>query len=64
MQKDNLKNDTPTDANNVLAAVHLDPYCTDCGGEDLAYIDQYANGEYWKCKDCGKQFIHKLHKDE
>lgn len=33
------------------------PYCTDCGNADLAYIDQYANGEYWKCKECGKEFI-------
>ena len=33
------------------------PYCTDCGNDDLAYIDQYANGEYWKCKECGKEFI-------
>lgn len=33
------------------------PYCTDCGCENLRYLDQYANGEYWKCKDCGKQFI-------
>lgn len=33
------------------------PYCTDCGNDKLAYIDQYANGEYWKCKECGKEFI-------
>ncbi len=40
------------------------PYCKECGSEDLSYIDQYANGEYWKCKDCGKQFIHKIVKEE
>jgi hypothetical protein len=33
------------------------PYCTDCGNDKLAYLDQYANGEYWKCKECGKEFI-------
>ena len=27
------------------------PYCTDCGNDKLAYLDQYANGEYWKCKE-------------
>lgn len=34
------------------------PYCGDCGGTDLSYIDQYANGSEWRCKACGKQFIH------
>jgi hypothetical protein len=33
------------------------PYCTDCGSNDLNYLDQYANGEYYECKECGKQFI-------
>jgi len=33
------------------------PYCTDCGNEDLAYLDQYANGEHWECKECKKQFM-------
>ncbi|MCG8734782.1 hypothetical protein [Tenacibaculum finnmarkense] len=33
------------------------PYCTDCGNEYLAYLDQYANGEHWECKECKKQFI-------
>lgn len=32
------------------------------GGENLAYIDQYANGEYWKCKECGKEFMWQLNK--
>lgn len=34
------------------------PYCGDCGGTDLSYIDQYANGPEWRCKACGHQFIH------
>ena len=34
-----------------------EPCCPDCGNEDLEYLDQYANGEYWKCKECGNQFI-------
>lgn len=34
------------------------PYCTDCGNEDLEYIDQYANGDFWRCKECKKEFIH------
>jgi hypothetical protein len=34
------------------------PYCTDCGSEDLNYIDQYANGKYWECKECEKRFIY------
>lgn len=40
------------------------PYCTDCGNKNLIYIDQYANGEYWKCEVCEKCFIHKIEKDE
>jgi transposase-like protein len=62
-----MENKTPTnhengnDANRLLAEV---PYCTDCGSEDLTYLAQYANGEYWKCKECGKQFIHELNKDD
>lgn len=32
-------------------------YCTDCGNTDLAYIDRYAYGEGWRCKECGKVFI-------
>lgn len=30
-------------------------YCPDCGSENLAYLEQYACGEHWKCKDCGKE---------
>ncbi len=48
--------------NSNQETVELDntPYCSDCGSEDLAYLDQYANGEYWRCKECGKEFIYKL----
>lgn len=35
-----------------------EPYCTDCGSTDLKYLDQYANGQHWECKDCGKTFMH------
>lgn len=30
-----------------------EPYCRECGGEDLAYIEQTADGEYYKCRACG-----------
>ena len=32
-----------------------EPYCRECGGDDLAYLEQYADssGEY-KCRTCGK----------
>lgn len=58
----NYKNSTKPMAYDALLGTVPDdekekPYCTDCGNDDLAYIDQYANGEYWKCKECGKQFI-------
>ena len=35
-----------------------EPYCIDCGNNDLAYIAQYANGNYWKCRECDKEFIY------
>lgn len=31
-----------------------DRYCIDCGSEVLLYVETYANGEEWKCKDCGE----------
>lgn len=32
-------------------------YCTDCGeDENFKYIGTYANGDFWKCKNCGKEF--------
>jgi len=34
-----------------------EPYCTECGSETLAYLDQCASGENWQCKDCGNEFI-------
>lgn len=34
------------------------PYCSDCGNEDLKYLGQYANGEEYECKECGKKFIY------
>lgn len=47
--------------NNVLVAVHLEdePYCHNCGeDENLRYNEQYANGEYWTCKECGENFFY------
>ncbi|WP_210499551.1 hypothetical protein [Vibrio crassostreae] len=42
-----------------LEAMDDEPYCMECGAEynDLAYITQYANGEEWRCRECGHQFI-------
>ena len=31
-----------------------EPYCRECGGQDLAYIEQTADGEYYKCRACGQ----------
>jgi hypothetical protein len=34
------------------------PYCQNCGeDEKLKYNEQYANGEYWTCKECGESFF-------
>lgn len=30
-----------------------EPYCRECGSEDLAYLEQYANGSEYKCRVCG-----------
>ncbi len=32
-------------------------YCIECGSENLAYEDSYANGYEWQCRDCGNMFI-------
>lgn len=29
------------------------PYCHHCGGDRLAYREQYANGREYQCRDCG-----------
>jgi len=31
------------------------PICSQCGCTEMIYIDQYANGKYYKCKDCGHE---------
>lgn len=33
-------------------------YCHECGGDNLAYKDQYACGEHWICRDCEKEICH------
>lgn len=30
-----------------------EPYCRECGGDDLSYLEQYANGSEYKCRSCG-----------
>jgi NADH pyrophosphatase NudC (nudix superfamily) len=35
-----------------------DPYCAECGNDDLLYLDQYANGAEYKCKKCNNVFIY------
>lgn len=34
-----------------------DPYCMECGSETLAYQRTVANGDEWRCKDCGHVFL-------
>ena len=35
-----------------------EPYCLCCGEEDdLAFMGNYANGEEWKCRSCGYEFM-------
>lgn len=31
-----------------------EPYCRECGSEELAYLEQYASGSEYKCRACGK----------
>jgi len=34
------------------------PYCINCGEEkNLKHNEQYANGEYWTCKECEHNFF-------
>lgn len=30
-----------------------EPYCRECGGEDLAYLERTAEAEHYKCRSCG-----------
>jgi hypothetical protein len=32
-------------------------YCIECGSEDLAYVERYANGYQYKCRGCGQSSI-------
>jgi hypothetical protein len=34
-------------------AADFDPYCRQCGSDDLAYIEQYADSKEYKCRECG-----------
>lgn len=32
-----------------------DPYCTECGCEDLQFLETYASGDYYRCPNCKKE---------
>jgi hypothetical protein len=34
-----------------------EPYCLECGGEDLRYLATYANGDEYKCKHCKHEAV-------
>lgn len=61
MNESNKNHETANGTKPVLVAVHLEdePYCHNCGeDENLRYNEQYANGEYWTCKECGENFFY------
>lgn len=37
-------------------------YCIDCGSQNLQYITTHANGDEYKCKDCGE--LHMFPEDD
>ncbi|MEG7736025.1 hypothetical protein U2446_15315, partial [Listeria monocytogenes] len=37
-------------------------YCIDCGSQNLQYITTHANGDEYKCKDCGE--LHMFQEDD
>lgn len=34
-----------------------EPYCHECGGDDLACVMHVANGVVWQCRDCDHLFV-------
>lgn len=41
------------------------PYCHNCGEDkNLKYLEQYANGEYYECGECGEKFFFNPPKDD
>ena len=38
---------------NPELTANLEPCCRQCGSEDLAYIEQYADSKEYKCRECG-----------
>lgn len=51
MKKNQVEKNQNFDFNNI-------PHCNHCGeDENLAYLEQYANGEYYECKTCGEKFF-------
>ncbi len=41
-----------------------DNYCIECGSERLVYLATYANGEEWKCADCGNLMMFAEREDD
>ena len=53
-----LNGESPDDPDNkYYGETEEPPYCRHCGGTDMSYIDQYANGEEWFCKECQQKQI-------
>ena len=38
---------------NPELAADFELYCRQCGSEDLAYVEQYADSKEYKCRECG-----------
>lgn len=38
---------------NPELTADFEPYCRQCGSEDLAYVEQYADSKEYKCRECG-----------
>jgi len=41
----------------LLEEPEIQPYCTECGCVSLGYLEEYANGEFWECNECGNKFL-------
>lgn len=41
----------------LRAAAEEHPYCHECGSEELAHVETYANGSEYLCKGCGHRLI-------
>lgn len=43
--------------NKAMIELEDSDCCSECGSENLDYLEQYANGEHWECRDCGTSFF-------